>query len=62
LEINERAAAVAREKGFAVHTLPLAQFTPREGYEMVVLSNVLEHTPDLVAMLRQVSGLLRPRG
>ena len=62
LEINERAAAIARERGFQVHTMPLEQFNPEKPYGVVVLSNVLEHALDPVAMLTQVRRLLSPQG
>jgi len=62
LEVNERAAAVARARGFTVHTLPLAEFIPEKPYNVVVLSNVLEHVLDPVAMLTQIRGLLSPEG
>ncbi len=62
LELNERAAAVARAQGFVVHTLPLAEFRPREPFDVAVLSNVLEHVVDPVATLSQLRGLLRPGG
>ena len=62
LEINEQAAALAREKGFPVHTGPLAQFTPTKPFDVVVLANVLEHVPDLLGLLSQVRRVLRPGG
>jgi len=62
LELNERAAALARKRGFNVYTMPLAQFTPKRPYEVVVLSHVLEHTVDPVAMLIQMRRILQPQG
>jgi SAM-dependent methyltransferase len=62
LEINEVAAAAARKRGFTVHTAPLSEFVPQEPYKVVVLSNVLEHVPDPVGMLRQAAGFLAPGG
>jgi SAM-dependent methyltransferase len=62
LELNEAAAALARRRGFRVHTAPLAQFRPQEPYDVVVLANVLEHAWDPLVMLAQVRRLLRPGG
>lgn len=62
LEINEKAAAQARQRGFLVFNGTLAEFAPSEPYEVVVLANVLEHVPDPLAMLTQVRRLLRPGG
>jgi 2-polyprenyl-3-methyl-5-hydroxy-6-metoxy-1,4-benzoquinol methylase len=62
LELNEAAAAVARQRGFPVHTVPLGQFAPRELFDVVVLANVLEHAWDPGQMLAEVRRLLRPGG
>ncbi|MGC2432892.1 MAG: class I SAM-dependent methyltransferase [Desulfobaccales bacterium] len=62
LEINEKAAALARWRGFPVYTGTLEEFNPPEPYAVVVLANVLEHAPDPVAMLAQVRRLLGPGG
>ena len=62
LELNESAAALARQRGFRVHTAPLGQFRPQEPFDVVVLANVLEHAWDPVQMLAEVRRLLRPAG
>jgi len=62
LEVNERAAALAAEQGFAVHTTPLEDFSPEEHYDVVVLSNVLEHSLDPQSMLARIGRLLKPGG
>jgi 2-polyprenyl-3-methyl-5-hydroxy-6-metoxy-1,4-benzoquinol methylase len=62
LEINPKAAATAREKGFTVHTMPLEQFFPERAYDIVVLSHVLEHAPYPRSLLTKVRSLLRPQG
>jgi SAM-dependent methyltransferase len=62
LELNEMAAAVARGKGFAVHTATLERFTPDTLFDVAVLSNVLEHSLDPVQMLCDVRRILKPGG
>ena len=62
LEINVKAAAVARAQGFMVHTMPLEQFNPSGFFDVIVLSNVLEHALDPIGMLKHVHRLLQPNG
>jgi len=62
LELNEEAAAVAREGGFAVHSDLLESFHPSALFDIVVLSNVLEHSLDPKRMLSDVRRVLRPGG
>ncbi|MGB8475723.1 MAG: class I SAM-dependent methyltransferase [Candidatus Acidiferrum sp.] len=54
LELNPTAAAVAREGGFTVHVGDTTDFTASEAYDVVVLSNVLEHAPDPRKVLNNV--------
>lgn len=62
LELNEVAAMEAREKGFAVHTELLESFQPEQLYDIVVLSNVLEHSLDPKIMLNHVNRILKTGG
>lgn len=62
LELNENAAAVAREAGFKVYTCLLEQFKPEAPYDVAVLSNVLEHSLDPRQMLQDVSRVLNSCG
>lgn len=62
LELNENAAAVARAQGFAVHTALIEDFVPEHLYDVVILSNVLEHSLDPLDMLEHVKRLLNPGG
>jgi SAM-dependent methyltransferase len=61
-ELNETAAAVAREAGFTVFTGQLDDFMPALPYDVAVLSNVLEHALDPKAMLLSARRLLKPEG
>lgn len=62
LELNEKAAAVAREAGFVVHACDIGDFQPRSPYDVAVLSNVLEHSDDPRQMLLEVHRILKPGG
>lgn len=62
LEINKRAASVARKRGFRVYTVSLASFRPEELYDVVVLSHVLEHSTNPKEMLLHISRILKPHG
>lgn len=62
LELNDRAATEARSKGFVVHSDLVERFQPRDLYDVVVLSNVLEHSRNPKEMLSHVCRILKPRG
>lgn len=62
LELSEKAAAVARKTGFAVHTSLLDEFTPATLCDVAVLSNVLEHSLNPREMLREVHRILASGG
>lgn len=62
LELNEQAAATARVRGFTVHTCLVEDYHPTARYDVVVLSNVLEHALDPAQMLRAAHRLLNPGG
>jgi SAM-dependent methyltransferase len=62
LELNEAAAAQARNRGFIVHGRLVEDFTPALPYQVAVLSNVLEHAVDPLQMLSEVSRILAPKG
>lgn len=62
LELNRIAAEEARTRGFVVHTVMLDQFAPGKPFDVAVMSNVLEHTPDPRAALRDLRRILNPDG
>ncbi len=62
LELNEVAAGVARKNGYVVHTQLLEDFHPTDRYDVVVLSNVLEHSLNPQDMLQNVRRILRDGG
>jgi SAM-dependent methyltransferase len=61
LELNEKAAESARSRGFTVHTCLIEALDP-ESYDVVVLSNVLEHSLDPRQMLMDIRRVLSPKG
>ncbi len=62
LELNSKAAQAARDKGFVVHSDLIEQFEPTEKYDVVVLSNVLEHALNPAEMLEHVARILDANG
>lgn len=62
LELNSKAADAARKKGFMIHANLIEQFDPAEKYDVVVLSNVLEHSLNPARMLEHVAHILKPGG
>ena len=62
LELNSKAADVARKKGFVVYSDLIEQFEPTGKYDVVVLSNVLEHSLNPGEMLTHVARILNPGG
>ena len=61
-EINPVAVEAARSRGFTVHEGEIEAVGPDHAFDVVVLSQVLEHALDPVEMLRQAHRLLVPGG
>jgi SAM-dependent methyltransferase len=62
LELSEEAATVARADGFTVQTCDIGELQPPALYDVVVLSNVLEHSLAPGQMLRDAARVLKPGG
>jgi 2-polyprenyl-3-methyl-5-hydroxy-6-metoxy-1,4-benzoquinol methylase len=62
LELNEQAVKEARKRGFFVKTDPIETIQPKDPYDVVLLSNVLEHSLGPKDMLFHVTRILKPYG
>ena len=62
LELNRVAAEAARAKGFVVYDVDVAQLRPSSPYDVVVLSNVLEHALNPRSMLQAIRRVSAPGG
>ena len=62
LELNKRAAAITQNKGLNVITVPVEEYHSDNLYDVVVLSNVLEHSLNPKRMLTSVLRLLKKDG
>jgi SAM-dependent methyltransferase len=62
LELNSRAAEVARRRGFMVYESDIEALRPSLPFDRVVLSNVLEHALDPKKMLAAIHRVLEPGG
>jgi len=62
LELNLRAAAEAKKKGFKVFTKSIEDYYPINLVDVVVVSNVLEHSLNPRKMLNQISRVINKDG
>lgn len=62
LEINSVAALVAQAKGFKVHVESLDNLKTAKPYDVLVLTNVLEHSLAPGDMVKKINHLLSPGG
>jgi SAM-dependent methyltransferase len=62
LELNPRAAERARARGFQVTSESLENFSPASPFDVIILSNVLEHALEPKDMLAHARRLLSPGG
>ena len=61
-ELNRVAAEAARAKGFVVYDVDIAELRPSAPYDVVVLSNVLEHALNPRSMLQAIHRVSAPGG
>jgi len=62
LEWNSKAAELARHRGFTVWNQDLEDWHAPHLYDVIVLSNVLEHALDPARMLARIKTFLQPKG
>ena len=62
VELSAWSAAIARERGFAVHEQPLASLEGDARFDVITMIGVIEHFTDPLAELRHVHRLLAPGG
>jgi 2-polyprenyl-3-methyl-5-hydroxy-6-metoxy-1,4-benzoquinol methylase len=65
IEPSEEASERARERGLKIHSATLAEWSAGyagEGFDAVILANVLEHVPNPENTIQQVNSLLVPGG
>lgn len=62
LEVNLVAARVAQNKNLTVHIGTVDDFIPDKLYNVIVLSNVLEHVNNPLKILKSVNHMLAPDG
>jgi SAM-dependent methyltransferase len=63
LELSRSAASHARAQlGLDVREAPVEDFADADGFDVIVLADVLEHLDDPVAAVDRCAGLLRPGG
>lgn len=62
IELNRVAAGTARRRGFQVYIDDIEMLKPGRPFDVIILSNVLEHARDPHAMLRAARRLLRSDG
>jgi 2-polyprenyl-3-methyl-5-hydroxy-6-metoxy-1,4-benzoquinol methylase len=62
IELNKKAAAIAREKGIQVHEGLLQQHQPISLYDVVTSFQVLEHVAEPLAFIQECIRVLRPGG
>lgn len=62
IELNKKAAAVAKDKGIHVHEELLNGHEPETAYDVITAFQVLEHLVDPMVFIRRCQQLLRPGG
>ena len=62
IELSEEAAAAARARGLDVFCGTLEEFETAQEYDLIFMSQVIEHVLDPVATLARITSLLAPGG
>jgi len=62
LELSEWSSAIAKKRGFAVHTCTISELPSEEKYDVVTLWGVIEHFESPAREIEKVSRIVKPGG
>jgi len=62
IEISKRCVEMCKEKGLNVSESSIEDFEPKERYDNIIMSDVLEHVADYKAVIRRVKRMLKTNG
>jgi SAM-dependent methyltransferase len=62
LELSEWSSAIAKKRGFTVHTCTISELPTEEKYDIVTLWGVIEHFESPALEIARISRIVRPGG
>jgi SAM-dependent methyltransferase len=62
LDLRQGSVDLMRQEGFEAHAVDIADFSPKEPFDVISMADVMEHMPFPKPALRQARRILKPDG